>query len=610
MKTPRPSQRLFRAAPTLALALLLTLFMQNVSSQTMTQTQTEDFRRQAPQPLATKPLNIPTPFETTLPNGLRVVVVEDRRLPLVSFRLAFRTGNANDPDNLNGLTSMMAGLLTEGTERRTSRQIADEVARIGATLTAGSSADYTTVAASALSKFSDEILDLLADVTLHPSFPENELELAKQNTKQVILQQHAQPSFLANERLSQIIFGQHPYAHIAPTNESIDAITRANLVSFHHQTFVPNNAVLIIVGDVQHETILRRINELFGAWAKGQPLAQDFPAIPSRTSRALYIVDRPGSAQSNIVIANTSIIRTSPDYFPMLVMHQILGASASSRLFMNLREAKGYTYGAYSNLDARRSAGTFRETAEVRTQVTGASLKEFFYELERIRNETVPQEEIDNAKAYLTGVFPIRIETQEGLIDQLVQIKMFDLPADFLQTYRERVNSVTAADIQRVARQYVQPDRVAIVIVGDAAAIMDQVKSYSQAILIYDIAGHPKQGVESQAVQSVSGEPANINGSWTLQVTGSGGQNMPATLTINQSGNNFTGLVKAPIGNLPVSDGTINGNHFDAAITINMQGQNFDGRVTGQVENDHLKGTITINFPNAPALSFTGTRGQ
>ncbi|HMF57377.1 MAG TPA: pitrilysin family protein [Pyrinomonadaceae bacterium] len=576
----------------------------------MTQTQTEDFRRRAPAPLPTKPLNIPRPFETMLPNGLQIVIVEAPRLPLVSFRLSFRTGNASDPGNMNGLTSMMTGLLTEGTEHRTSKQIADEVARIGATLTAGANADYSTVAASALATNANQILDLLADVTLHPSFPENELELAKQNTKQVILQQHAQPSFLANERLSQIIFGQHPYSHVAPTNESVDAISRAGLMSFHKLTFVPNNAVLLVVGDVQHEAIVRRINELFGAWAKGQTRSQDFPALPARSERTIYIVDRPGSAQSNIVIANTSITRTSPDYFPMLVMHQVLGAGASSRLFMNLREAKGYTYGAYSNLDARRSAGTFRESAEVRTPVTGASLKEFLYELDRIRSEPVPQEEIANAKAYLTGVFPIRIETQEGLIDQLVQMKMLDLPADFLQTYRERVNAVTAADIQRVARQYVQPDRVAVVIVGDAAAIMDQIKPYAQNIELYDTAGNRKPTSTTANASASGGAPADINGAWKLQVVGSGGQNMPATLTINQSGSNFTGLVKASIGNLPVSNGTINGNSFDAAITINMQGQNFDGRVAGRVENNQLTGTITINFPNAPSLSFTGTRQQ
>jgi len=203
-------------------------------------------------------------------------------------------------------------------------------------------------------------------------------------------------------------------------------------------------------------------------------------------------VDRPGSAQSNIVIANEGMTRQSPDYFPVLLMHTVLGANASSRLFMNLREEKGYTYGAYSSLDARRLAGTFRVSAEVRTPVTEASLREFFFELERIRNERVSDEELTNAKAYLSGVFPIRIETQDGLIDQLVSIKMLDLPRDYLHTYRDRINAVTAEQIQRVAQKYVTPDLAAIVIVGDAAEVRKQVKPFSEMIEVYDTEGNRK----------------------------------------------------------------------------------------------------------------------
>jgi predicted Zn-dependent peptidase len=204
------------------------------------------------------------------------------------------------------------------------------------------------------------------------------------------------------------------------------------------------------------------------------------------------LVDRPGSAQSNIVIANEAITRTSPDYFPLLLMHTVLGANASSRLFMNLREHKGYTYGAYSNIDARRLAGTFRATAEVRTAVTGASLQEFFYELNRIRDEAVSAEEITNAKSYLTGVFPIRIETQDGLVDQLVNIKMYDLPDDYLRTYRDAVSAVTTEQIQSAAQKYVTPDQAALVIVGDAAEITDQIKPYSDNIEVYDTEGNRK----------------------------------------------------------------------------------------------------------------------
>lgn len=455
-------------------------------------TETEAFRHQVPPPLAPRPLNLPNPFGTTLSNGLGLVVVEDKRLPLISFRLAFRAGDANDPEGLPGLSDMMSHLLTEGTVNHTSRQIAEEVERFGATLAVGSSSDFSTVAASALSVYADEILTLLADVTLRATFPQNEIDLARENTKQLLIQQRAQPNFLASERMSQVMFGKHPYSRLSPTPETLDAMTRENLSKFRESIYIPNNAVLMAVGDVEREEIIARLEELFGDWKPGTLPDLNFPAPPKLTARAIYVVDRPGSAQSNIVIANAGITRTDDDYFPMLLMHTILGANASSRLFMNLREEKGYTYGAYSNLDARRLTGTFRATAEVRTPVTGASLHEFFYELNRIRDDAVSAEELKNAKAYLSGVFPIRIETQDGLIDQLVSIRMYDLPSDYLKTYREQINGVTREDIQRVAQRYVTPDRAAVVIVGDAAEISEQVKPYSETIEVYDTEGNRK----------------------------------------------------------------------------------------------------------------------
>src|SRR5919112_1694250 len=353
-------------------------------------TDTEEFRRQLPAPLPVRPLNLPEPAETQLANGLRVVVVEQRRLPLVSFRLAFRSGDSSDPLDLPGLTDVMTDMLVEGTESRTSRRIAEEIARYGATLSAGASSDYLTVAASSLAAYADEVLELLAEVTLRPTFPENELALAKANAQQNLIAQRAQPSFLASEAVARVIFGQHPYA----------------------------------------------------------------------------------------VVATTPVRRTDPDYFPVLVMHTILGGNASARLFMNLREEKGYTYGAYTQLDARRLAGSFRATTEVRGGVTGASLKEIFYELERVRDEDVSDKELSDAKTYLTGIFPIRLETQEGLVDQLVQIRVHDLAPDYLETYRENVQRVTKEDVRRAARRSVTPDRAAVVVVGDGAQIREQVAPY------------------------------------------------------------------------------------------------------------------------------------
>jgi zinc protease len=454
--------------------------------------QTENFRREMPPPLAPRPLNLPEAYEQTLPNGLGVVLIEDKRLPLINIRLAFRSGDAHDPPDLPGLTDMLSHLLSEGTETRTSRQIAEEIERLGATLSVGSTSDFTSVAASSLSIYIDEILELIADVTMRSSFPQNEVDLARENTKQLLIQQRAQPSFLASERMAKVLFGAHPYASISPTPEMLDRLTRDDLLSFRRSTFVPNDAVLMVIGDFESEAVAARVEDLFGNWAAGSVSQPDSPALPKRVERIAYLVDRPGSAQSNIVIANESITRTSADYFPMLLMHTILGANASSRLFMNLREQKGYTYGAYSNLDARRLAGTFRATAEVRTAVTGASLHEFFYELDRIRDDAVSEEEIINAKSYLSGVFPIRIETQDGLIDQLVNMKMLDLPDDYLSTYRDSVNAVTTDEIQTVAQNNVTPNKAAVVIVGDAAEITEQIKPYAEKIEVYDTEGNLK----------------------------------------------------------------------------------------------------------------------
>jgi zinc protease len=473
----------------------------------MPDTQLETFRREPPAPLAPRPLNVPAPEETTLPNGLRVVFVENTRLPFVTYRLAFRTGDAHDPRELPGLTDIMTGMLNEGTETRTSRRIADDVARIGATLGAGASSDNTTVAASALSQFNDEILELMADITLRPSFPADELELTKQNALQNLIAQRGQPSFLANEQLARVIYGEHPYSVVSATPESIVAISRDDLLRFHRRRFIPNNAVLVAGGDIRRDRALARIEELFGAWQPGEPEASEFPPLPARHGRTIYLVDRPGSAQSNIIIANPAITRTDPDYFPLLVMHTVLGANASSRIFMNLREDKGYTYGAYTSLDARRSAGSFRATAEVRTPVTGESLKEFFYELGRIREELVTEKELRDAQNYLTGIFPIRLETLDGLIDQLIQIKMHDLPDDYLQTYRARVGAVTREEVQRVALRCVTPDRAAIVVVGDADALVDDIKSYAEEIEIYDSAGKRKTASSSPEIsETTTGE--------------------------------------------------------------------------------------------------------
>ena len=560
--------------------------------------QPEIFRSHAPAPLLPHPIAIPAARETVLANGLSIVVVEDHRLPLVSYRLAFRVGGAFDPPGLPGLTDLLAGLLPEGTESKTSREIADEVARIGASMSAGANSDYTIVAASALSNFNDQILGLIAEVVLQPSFPENEVELAKQNTKESLRQQRAQPSFLASEMVSRVMFGDHPYAIVAPTPESIDRATRDEFVRFHRARFVPNSAVFIVVGDVQQEQIVKRAEWLFSGWERGADLITDFPAPPVRTKRTAYLVDRRGSAQSNIVIANSGIVRTSPDYFPLLLMHTVLGANASSRLFMNLREDKGYTYGAYTNLDARRTAGTFRATAEVRTPVTGDSLKEFFYELDRICRDPVSEKEINDAKSYLTGVFPIRLETQEGLTDQLVQIKMLNLPDDYLQHYRDRVQAVTVADIQRVAAKYVKPDEAAVIVVGDGNAVLDQIKPYCQDIEIYTTSGKRKS-LDAPAT-------TELEGTWSIEVETPLGQTIPATLTLTREGQGFAAKIASEMGDADLGVVGVNDDSLRTTAFLEMDGHRVEAEIVARFHGDQTEGTLKLQ--NSPSLPFTGSK--
>jgi hypothetical protein len=317
-------------------------------------------------------------------------------------------------------------------------------------------------------------------------------------------------------------------------------------------------------------------------------------------------VDRVGSAQSNIVLANLGVNRNHPDYFPILVMNQILGAGASSRLFMNLREEKGYTYGAYSSFDSRRLTGLFEATAEVRSAVTGDSLKEFFYELNRIRDEKVGENEIEDAKNFLTGVFPIRAETQEGLTNLIVAQKLYGLPDNYLQTYRDNVMGVTIDEIQRVANQYINPDKMALVIVGDAEEILKQAKSFAEKIEIFDTEGNP-QDIEKYE-QKENENPANVNGKWNLLIELQG-QNLPVSFELNQTDSSFTGNFESPFGTGTVQQGLVTGSKIKGIILMDFQGQEVEISLNGNIENvTSIKGILVPNMEGLPDLPFSGEK--
>ncbi len=567
-------------------------------------TLTEEFRTQPPEALPPVQFNIP-PFETAeLDSGLKIVVFEDSRLPLVSFRLAFFTGDIDDAEGDHGLTSAMTAMLTEGTSQHSSRELADKIERLGASVSANSSDDFTVIAASALSLYSSDILEILEEIVLRSNFPESELDLYKRNAIENLKFQRSQPGFLANEQTARLLYDTHPYSRVSPNQEEIEKLDREELVKTRRTRLIPNNAILIVVGDITKDEIVNEVSRRFHEWQAGSKTAKNLPTLPERSSRSLTIVDRPGSAQSNIILANLAIDRNSPDYFPFLVMNQILGAGASSRVFMNLREEKGYTYGAYTRFDAKRHAGDFEATAEVRTSVTGVSLKEFFYELERIRDEKVSEAELADAKNFLTGVFPIRAETQEGLTNLLVTQFLYRLPEDYLQTYRDKVSAVTVDDVDRMAKKYVQPDKTAIVIVGDADEILPQVREYAADIEIFDTDGKPKD--LSAYENSGSGEAANVAGAWKLMIDFQG-QQLPVSMTLEQENEAVTGSLETMLGTGRIDDGKVSGNKLTASARTEIQGEAVEFTIAGKIEGESMTGTLSAPIVPEP-LSFTGTR--
>lgn len=567
---------------------------------------TQATRKTAPEPLAPIAFNTPSPFSTTLANGLRIVIFEDRRLPLVSYRLAFFSGDANEPSDFQGISTATASMLSEGTRNFSSRELAEKVERLGANISASSSDDFTMVAASSLSLYNSELLDLVSEIVLLPSFPDSELDLYKRNTIEHLKFQRSQPGFLAGEQTARILYGEHPYAKTSPSPEDVEKLTRDALVDFHSRTYLPNNAIMIVVGDVDLEDAVADIDERFNRWQPGEITETKFAKFPVATETTLTIVDRPGSAQSNIVLANIAIDRKNPDYFPFLVMNQVLGAGASSRVFMNLREEKGYTYGAYTRFDAKRLGGDFEATAEVRTTVTGDSLKEFFYELNRIRDESVSEEELNDAKNFLIGVFPIRAETQEGLTNLIVSQYLHGLPEDYLQTYRDNVRAVTAADVKRVAEKYVQPEKISIVIVGDAAEILSQAGSYSTGVEVFDTNGN-RIDPDIYNVES-DGQPADVSGSWALSIDFQG-QQIPVSLNLTQTGDTASGRLETMLGNGEISSGRINGNKLSAAARTEIQGETVEFLINGTVNGDSMSGTLSAPIVPEP-LAFTGSRSK
>jgi zinc protease len=437
-------------------------------------------------------VNLPKAQEATLSNGLRIVVLESHKVPTFNMQMVVLSGGLADSNDYRGLATFTAALLRDGTSKRSSKDIAEQIDALGGTIASGSglSALTSTVSTSGLIENLDQTLDIFADVVRNPTFPAGEVEKYKSRTLAQLQFQRSNPQFLAQEQFSRAIYGEHPAAFITPPVSSIKRLSSKDLANFHSTYYRPNNAILAIVGDVTLKEVLPKIEKAFGDWQKADVPATTIPAAPSQAASRIFLIDRPGSVQTVLQLGTLGIERTNPDYFSLLLADRILGGGPAARLFMNLREDKGYTYGAYSGFSGSKFRGTWISSSEVRTDVTEGAMKEFMYELKRLRDEKVTADELENAKRAIVGSFALSLEQPQSLLQNIITQKIYDLPADYWDTYPQKVAAVTADDIQKVAQQYIDLNHMQIVAVGDASKTRTILAKYG-TVEVYDAEGKP-----------------------------------------------------------------------------------------------------------------------
>jgi zinc protease len=437
---------------------------------------------------AERPVAWPPRTSRTLSNGLQVVLAEARTFPKISAELFFRSGNAVVAHRAPGLAEMTATVARTGTSSRPSRRIEEDLRRMGADLSSHAGADTSAISVSGLAEFSQGLLELMGDLARSASFPEDELERERRQKIEGLRVERTTPGFLANERLRRVLFGEHPYAIVAPTEEQVAAYRRDQLADFYRENYVPPNALLILVGDFSSKEMLERVEKIFGDWKAPAPAPPKMPAPPHASGRHVHLVHLPGSVQTQVLLGNIAITRRDPDWYRLVLANSIYGGAFHSRLVINIREQKGYTYSPRSGVNALRQFGYFSVHAAVRNEVAAATLTEMFYEMDRMRSLPVTAEELDSARSYLSGVFSLGVATQDGLLTQLSTSQLDRLPEDYLETYREKIRALTADDILEAARRHFDSANAQIVLVGDRAQIAPQAALFGD-VTEYDASG-------------------------------------------------------------------------------------------------------------------------
>lgn len=427
-----------------------------------------------PPPKAAKEIRFPAFEERALPNGLRMVVVEQHETPSVSLRLVVPGGKVYAPPAQAGLADATATLLREGTASRSSQQIAEAIDSVGGTLFTGATLESAFVVVQATSDQLDLALDLAADVTLRPSFPAEELERWRSQALSGLQIQEADPDYLANAVFDQAVFGGHPYGQPASgTPESVQALQRDDLVAFHRRQYVPNEAILAIVGDVKTAEAFAKAERFFGGWKRGE--ATRIPPVEAAPQRRIVVIDKPDAVQTQIRVGQIGLAYRDPDHFAAQVYDAVVGSSTNSRLYEEVRRKRGLSYGAYTDLRLPTQPGYFQATTYTKTESTTETLGLVLEVLEGMR-KGIPAAELAERKTYLTGAFPLEIETPEGIAAKVVEALKFGYDREFLETYRDRLDAVTAEQLKAFAEKRIHPDRMLIVLVGNVSAFGPEIE--------------------------------------------------------------------------------------------------------------------------------------
>jgi zinc protease len=429
-----------------------------------------------PSPLEARRVDFPSYELRTLPNGLQVLFVPHSEQPSVSFRMIVRAGALQEQQGRPGASSFVSALLNQGTTTRTASQIADTIDSAGGLLGVGSANELTYVQGAVVKDRTDEALALMADIIRNPAFPEQEITLQKQQAMSALQVGNDDPDYLANAVFSRLVFGTHPYGQSGQgTPESINRITRADLVAFHRTWFVPNNALMAVVGDLTPAEAFAAVERAFGDWQR-----RDVPVVkapePPVAARRVVIIDRPGSAQTEIRAGHLAIERTHPDYIAFDLAIRILGGEGANRLFGVLRSDRGLTYGASADLNTYRTSGVVVAETDTRTSATGETLRLMVDEFSRLQRERVHPAELQGAQDFMAGNFPLTIETSSAIAEQVLVRLFYGQDLAEIETYLDQVAKVTPTEIQRVARQLLKPDALTVVLVGDAATFVNQLK--------------------------------------------------------------------------------------------------------------------------------------